>query len=191
MEPSRQTWSSYGPPYPLGRWSSMRIGKRRSRTRDPRKDDMLIRKSYVRLLYRLEDPVGRIDRPLYPQEGYTSDEKLCKHVLKPLETLYALPQLYERVESARGLHARSEALHARANSAITVCAHLNWVYEHTEGFYVLADSARVLHAFSAVLYALAKFATGLNLSRLIFVFRRVVCALYINEDIAYAIVTVE
>ena len=21
MEPSRQTWSSYGPPYPLGRWS--------------------------------------------------------------------------------------------------------------------------------------------------------------------------
>ena len=22
MEPSRQTWSSYGPPYPLGRWSS-------------------------------------------------------------------------------------------------------------------------------------------------------------------------
>ena len=23
MEPSRQTWSSYGPPYPLGRWSLM------------------------------------------------------------------------------------------------------------------------------------------------------------------------
>ena len=23
MEPSRQTWSSYGPPYPLGRWSSV------------------------------------------------------------------------------------------------------------------------------------------------------------------------
>ena len=22
MEPSRQTWSSYGPPYPLGRWCS-------------------------------------------------------------------------------------------------------------------------------------------------------------------------
>ena len=22
MEPSRQTWSRYGPPYPLGRWSS-------------------------------------------------------------------------------------------------------------------------------------------------------------------------
>ena len=22
MEPPRQTWSSYGPPYPLGRWSS-------------------------------------------------------------------------------------------------------------------------------------------------------------------------
>ena len=22
MEPSRQTWCSYGPPYPLGRWSS-------------------------------------------------------------------------------------------------------------------------------------------------------------------------
>ena len=25
MEPSRQTWSSYGPPYPLGRWSSVRV----------------------------------------------------------------------------------------------------------------------------------------------------------------------
>ena len=24
MEPSRQTWSSYGPPYPLGRWSNRR-----------------------------------------------------------------------------------------------------------------------------------------------------------------------
>ena len=24
MEPSRQTWSSYGPPYPLGRWSWQR-----------------------------------------------------------------------------------------------------------------------------------------------------------------------
>ena len=23
MEPSRQTWSSYGPPYPLGHWSSV------------------------------------------------------------------------------------------------------------------------------------------------------------------------
>ena len=26
MEPSRQTWSSYGPPYPLGRWSSDKPG---------------------------------------------------------------------------------------------------------------------------------------------------------------------
>ena len=25
MEPSRQTWSSYGPPYPLGRWSLYRL----------------------------------------------------------------------------------------------------------------------------------------------------------------------
>ena len=25
MEPSRQTWSSYGPPYPLGRWYAGKV----------------------------------------------------------------------------------------------------------------------------------------------------------------------
>ena len=30
VEPSRQTWSSYGPPYPLGRWSSANKSPRAS-----------------------------------------------------------------------------------------------------------------------------------------------------------------
>ena len=34
MEPSRQTWSSYGPPYPLGRWSSDWRGVQREATQE-------------------------------------------------------------------------------------------------------------------------------------------------------------